>query len=75
MQHYVAKEVVCPFYRREDTAVNKIFCEGFCTTCSIQLTFKGKAQLTTHKETHCNSFEGYKRCPLYPVINKQYEVT
>ena len=71
MQHYVSKEVVCPFYHKE--VDNRIFCEGFCNTCSMQITFNRRDQLITHKDTHCNSFKGYKRCPLFPVINKQYE--
>lgn len=70
---YNVPNVVCPFYHKEDAIGRKIFCEGFCKGCSIQVSFQRLGQLTIHKETHCNSLTGYKRCPLYPVINKQYE--
>lgn len=73
MQKYVSKEVVCPFYHKEDTTTNMILCEGFCKSCSIQITFTGKATLLLHKERHCNSIDGYHKCPLYPIIYKQYE--
>lgn len=73
MQHYISKEVVCPFYKQEDAA--KIFCEGFCKSCSLQTSFTRRELLQMHKERHCNSFKGYPECPLYSVINKQYEVS
>ena len=66
------KEVVCPFYHKEVGA--KILCEGFCRTTSLQTTFIRREQLIAHKERHCNSFKGYPECPLYSIINKQYEV-
>ena len=72
MQHYVSKEVVCPFYKQEEAT--KIFCEGFCKTTSLQTSFTRNEHLITHKERHCNSFKGYPLCPLYSIINKQYEV-
>jgi hypothetical protein len=31
--------------------------------------------LQMHKERHCNSIDGYRKCPLYSVINRQYEVS
>ena len=71
MQKYVSKEVVCPFYHKEDTT--KILCEGFCKSCSLQITFSCKVHLILHKDRHCNSIEGYQKCPLYPIIYKQYE--
>lgn len=71
MQHYVAKEVVCPFYHQEDST--RIRCEGFCSTTSLQTSFKFREQLISHKARHCNDIKGYMKCPLYGVINKQYE--
>jgi hypothetical protein len=72
MQKYMSKEVVCPFYHKEEAT--KILCEGFCKTTSLQTSFTRREQLILHKERHCNSFEGYPLCPLYSVIYKQYEV-
>ena len=75
MQKYQSKEVVCPFYHGEDAERNKIFCEGFCKLCNLQTTFNNGPQLLAHKARYCNTFKGYPQCPLYPVINKQYEET
>lgn len=72
MQNYVSKEVVCPFYKQEETT--KIRCEGYCKACSLQTSFTSRVLLQIHKERHCNSIEGYRKCPLYSVINRQYEV-
>ena len=71
MQHYTAKEVICPFYKKEEQL--RLYCEGFCPTCHLQITFTGLRHMYTHKAKHCNSFKGYPQCPLYPAINGQYE--
>lgn len=77
MQNYVSKEVMCPFYKQEELGKGqkptKIRCEGFCKTCSLQISFGRREQLIMHKERYCNSIEGYTECPLFSVINKQYE--
>lgn len=72
MQKYTSKEVVCPFYHKEEAT--KLLCEGFCKATSLQTSFTRRDELIMHKETHCNSFKGYPLCPLYSIINKQYEV-
>ena len=71
MRTYVSKEVVCPFYKQEEAT--KIRCEGFCKGCSLQISFTRNELLLLHRDRHCKSFEGYPKCPLYSVINKQYE--
>ena len=71
MQGYVAKEVVCPFYKQETPT--KIRCEGYCKTTSLQTSFEHRAHLVAHKQRHCNSFVGFPKCPLYALIMKQYE--
>ena len=71
MQRYVSKEVVCPFYHKEEAT--KILCEGFCKTTSLQTSFRRREQLQLHKERHCNKMNGYPKCPLYSVIYRQYE--
>lgn len=73
MQKYLAKEVVCPFYHKEDAMRNLILCEGFCKSCSLQITFSGRISLTFHRERHCANIDGYTKCPLYPIIYQQYE--
>lgn len=71
MRGYQSKYVVCPFYHQEKAF--QILCEGFCKSCSLQITFTSKESLLLHREIHCESFDGYPKCPLFPVINKQYE--
>lgn len=70
MQGYVAKEVVCPFYKQEEAT--KIRCEGFSRSCSLQTSFSCREKLIGHKKRYCNSMEGYTECPLYPAIYGQY---
>lgn len=70
MQGYISKEVVCPFYKQEQAA--KIRCEGFCKSCSIQVSFSNRERLIQHKDRFCNKIEGYHDCPLYPAIYGQY---
>jgi hypothetical protein len=38
MQYYVSKEVVCPFYHKEETT--KIKCERLCDDYAIQESIK-----------------------------------
>ena len=71
MQGYVAKEVVCPFYKQETPT--KIRCEGFSKACSLQTSFSCNEKLVMHKARYCNSIRDYHRCPLYPVIYGQYK--
>lgn len=72
MQKYVSKYVVCPFYHKEDGV--KILCEGFCeATTSLQSTFRCREDLRLHKKKYCEAMNGFKKCPLYPAINRQYE--
>lgn len=71
MQKYVSKEAVCPFYHKEEPT--KILCEGYCKTVSLQTSFQRRELLQLHKDRHCNDIKGYIKCPLYPVINRQYD--
>ena len=71
MRNYTSKEVICPFYKQEDGL--KLRCEGFCPSSSLQISFSRRDVMHMHKDRHCNSFSGYPECPLFPVINKQYE--
>lgn len=67
----VEADVVCPFYHADEGL--RIKCEGFCKSCTLQLCFVDKGQFKTHKYNHCWNMKGYKRCPLYAIINRQYE--
>ena len=71
MRKHVSNEVVCPFYKYEEDSV--LICEGFAPVCDLHVTFRGSRSKCNHKELHCDSFKGYPKCPLYPLINGQYE--
>lgn len=71
MKHYVSKYVVCPFYSQEEPL--KLHCEGYCKGNSIILVFNSKAILNQHKNLYCTELNGYDKCPIYPVVMKQYE--
>ena len=64
-------DVVCPFYHAEEGL--RIKCEGYCSTNTLQICFTSKEYYKSHKFTHCMNMKGYRQCPLYGVINKQYE--
>ena len=71
MKHYVSKYAACPFYSQEEP--KKIHCEGFDKSCRIQVSFEDRGGIQRHKRLYCYTVSGYKQCPLYPVIAKQYE--
>ena len=71
MRGYQSKYVVCPFYHQESGL--RIQCEGFCKSCSLQITFENKEDMLCHRKNFCESFERHSKCPLFPVISRQYE--
>ena len=70
MKNYMDKSVVCPFYSQEEPL--KLHCEGYSTGNRIHLCFDCKERKVSHKKVFCNDVNGYKQCPLNPVIMKQY---
>ena len=68
---YMDKNVVCPFYIREETL--KIRCEGYRNGTKIHLCFDCKNRKTEHKKKYCKDMDNYKDCPLYAVIDEQYK--
>ena len=63
--------VKCPFYKQE--RATQITCEGFSEGNGLQLFFRSKALLKEHQSRYCKSIKDHVRCPLYAVINEQYE--
>lgn len=69
--HYLSKSVVCPFYQ---TSTNyRIQCEGYANGNHFLLNFDGKEQMDSHTKRFCKNINCYISCPLYPIINRQYE--
>ena len=71
MKNYMDNCTVCPFYSQEEGL--KLHCEGYCTGTRIHLCFDCKERMKAHKKRYCNNLGGYKMCPLYAVIEKQYK--
>lgn len=71
MSNYADKYVACPFYFKQEG--RKLYCDGFRKGVHIHLSFSTTSLLDIHKTRHCNSIAGCKKCPIYPLINKQYE--
>lgn len=70
-KQYENKGIICPFYKCEEGT--NIFCEGFCKSTRLHISFSNYATFKMHREVHCKSFDGWEKCPIFPVINKQYE--
>lgn len=71
MKNYMDSGVVCPFYSQEEPL--KLHCEGFSKCTRLQTFFENRVNKKAHKDKYCNNLRGYKQCPLYPVIEKQYK--
>jgi hypothetical protein len=69
--HSLYKGAKCPFYQSSDKL--KVKCEGFSEGTRIGLFFADSKQMNRHTKIFCRNINGYKNCPLYPVIMKQYE--
>ena len=70
--HHLAKSAVCPFFQNADNKF-KVKCEGFNEGTRICLCFADKSKMNRHTKIFCRNINGYENCPLFPVINKQYE--
>lgn len=71
MQHYIAKEIVCPFYAQESETV--IFHnEGASPLSRVNLSFKGKRSMLMHRDLYCKSLKRYADCPVYKMLAAKY---
>jgi hypothetical protein len=71
MQHYIAKEIVCPFYAQESETV--IFHnEGAIPLSRVNLSFMGKKSMLTHRDLYCKSLQRYMVCPVYKMLAAKY---
>ena len=75
MKTYTDKNIVCPFYTREEPSnvARKIHCEGYKKGNHIHMCFDTIELKKAHKNDFCKNSKGYTKCPLYPVILKRYE--
>lgn len=74
MKYYKDMYVVCPFYSREDTEIErKLHCEGYCAGNHIHMCFDNKELIKEHKKRYCKNVKGYHKCPIYPAIVRKYK--
>lgn len=69
--HHLIKSAVCPFFLNA-TAFG-IKCEGFGDAVTVKLCFGCKESMKAHSNRYCTRLDGYKECPLYPMIMEQYK--
>lgn len=70
---YIDKYIECPFYSREESSVSrKIHCEGYKDGTHFHICFDSKELKKQHKKDFCKNENGYKKCPIYPVIKHKY---
>ena len=64
-----SKEVVCPFYRKEDD--HKIYCEGVEDGTSVHLAFGDKSRKISYRQKHCSCFKD--DCLVRRMLNEKYD--
>ena len=69
--HHLSKSAVCPFFVTANTS--SIKCEGYNEGTNLRLIFFDREKMDNHTRLYCNNMDGFKSCPLYPIIMKQYE--
>lgn len=71
MQHYVSKEVACPFYSQEDS-IRIYHIEGISKGNRVHISFGARDRLKLHKKLYCNSVTDHQRCPIYKLLAEKY---
>lgn len=68
MKSYADKNVLCPFYSREEPT--KLFCEGVVRGTSLNLNFRDTNLKVSYKNKLCKS--KYHDCLLCKALTKKY---
>lgn len=62
----------CPFYKREENM--RVCCCGWGEGVEeIAVRFRTVREAKAHKEAYCRSLSGYKKCPVYAMIEGEIE--
>lgn len=69
MSSYIAKDVVCPYYKKEDGV--KIACEGFDDDSSIHIIFLSAKKRRIYQLRRC--CYDYKKCPIAKMNDEKWE--
>lgn len=69
MSSYIAKDVRCPFYKKEDGV--RICCEGIEESFSVHVVFaSSQGRLAYQKKKCCRD---YNACPIAAINFKKWE--
>lgn len=68
MKGYVSKEVICPFYHREDEV--GIYCEGVNDESTIKLLYPSREAKGRYRRENCS--KSYKKCPIAVMLYQKY---
>ena len=71
MQHYVSKEVVCPFYSQEDS-IRIYHIEGIYKGNRVHISFNSNEKMKRHRERYCSSLSGCQECAIYKLLEQKY---
>ncbi len=66
---YESYLAACPFYRRESST--KVCCCGWDGVEEVAVRFRTVERANAHKEEHCRSLAGHKKCPIYQMIEQK----
>lgn len=69
MSNYIAKDVRCPYYIKEDGS--KIHCEGYEEGTYIHLVFPSPSSRRDYQIDVC--CYDYNECPIADMLNKKWE--
>lgn len=72
MGHWRDVDVVCPYFRRNDS--NRIRCEGVKASNTINLVFEDTKKQDEYLADFCCDMDNFKRCLICRALNSKYGV-
>lgn len=70
-RHYQSKNARCPFYRMEERAEKRIYCEGVVPTSTTQLVFRGEEKMLEYRRRYCEGC--YQDCMIAKMLFRKYD--
>lgn len=70
MSDYIAKDVMCPFFKDIHSSKQSIYCEGINDSSVIKIKFIFKKQFDSHVKIKCCN--DYKHCMIACMQYKKY---
>lgn len=71
MSSYIAKRVLCPFYKDTPQGKQIVMCEGLEKNTSIHLAFGNKKRQFEYMEEHC--CKEFDSCRIADMLYKKYD--